>query len=139
MGLRIRKSIRLAKGVRLNVGRKSASISVGGKYGHTTISTGSSRRRSSSGHLRDDLTDMIRNQGKVSEKQKKANLRFMTVISVLMMIIGIISLFIAIVAFCTAGLAGIIFVPITLFCFFFSWLARPVQQSHNQSHKSHRK
>ena len=130
MGLRIRKSIRLAKGVRLNIGKKSASISVGNKYGHNTISTGSGRRRSSSGHLRDDLTEMIRNQGNVSEKQKKANLRFMKVCSVLMTIIGTISLLIGIVAFYTAGLAGIFFVAVTMFCYFFAWVFKPVKQSH---------
>ena len=31
MGLRIRKSIKLAPGLRLNIGKKSSSISVGGK------------------------------------------------------------------------------------------------------------
>lgn len=133
MGLRMRKSFKLAKGVRLNVGRKSASISVGNKYGHTTISTGSSRK--STGHLKEDLVEMVRNQNNVTEKQKKANLRFMKVCCVLMTIIGTISLMIGIVAFYTAGLAGIFFVAITLFCYFFAWVFKPVKQSP----KSHRK
>ena len=33
MGMRYRKSIKIAPGVKLNVGKKSAGISVGGKYG----------------------------------------------------------------------------------------------------------
>lgn len=136
MGLRMRKSFKLAKGVRLNVGRKSASISVGNKYGHTTISTGSSRK--STGHLKEDLVEMVRNQNNVTEKQKNANLIFMKVCSVLMTIIGTISLMIGIVAFYTAGLAGIFFVAITLFCYFFAWAFKPVKQS-QKSHKSHRK
>ncbi len=138
MGLRMRKSFRLAKGVRLNVGRKSASISLGNKYGHTTISTGSSRRRRSNSHLKEDLVEMVRNQNNVTEKQKKANLRFMKVCSVLMAIIGTISLLIGLVAFYTAGLAGIFFVAITLFCYFFAWVFKPVKQS-QKSPKSHRK
>ena len=39
MGLRFRKSIKLCKGVKLNLGSKSASISVGGKGFHQTFST----------------------------------------------------------------------------------------------------
>lgn len=67
MGLRMRKSFRLAKGVRLNIGKKSASISVGNKYGHTTISTGSSRRSGSKAQLREDLSTVF--QSNVSEKK----------------------------------------------------------------------
>ena len=32
MGLNFRKSIKVADGVKLNVGKKSAGVSVGGKY-----------------------------------------------------------------------------------------------------------
>ena len=39
MGLRFRKSIKLCKGVKLNLGTKSASVSVGGKGFHQTFST----------------------------------------------------------------------------------------------------
>ena len=41
MGFRFRKSIKIAPGVRLNIGKKSASISVGGRgVRHTISSTG---------------------------------------------------------------------------------------------------
>ena len=33
MGIRFRKSVKIAPGVRLNIGKKSAGISVGGKFG----------------------------------------------------------------------------------------------------------
>ena len=39
MGLRFRKSIKLCKGVKLNLGAKSASVSVGGKGFHQSFST----------------------------------------------------------------------------------------------------
>ena len=39
MGLRIRKSVKIAPGVRLSVGKKSASVSFGGKGFRKTIST----------------------------------------------------------------------------------------------------
>ncbi len=39
MGLKFRKSVKIAPGVRLNVGKKSASVSVGGKGFHKTFST----------------------------------------------------------------------------------------------------
>ena len=48
MGLRFRKSIKLGKGVRLNVGKKSVGVSIGGKYGGMSFNTkGGARVRSS--------------------------------------------------------------------------------------------
>lgn len=44
MGLRFRKSIKLSKGVRLNVGRKSVGISAGGKRGGVSINSRSGAR-----------------------------------------------------------------------------------------------
>lgn len=48
MGLRIRKSVKLAPGVRVNLGKKSASVSVGGKGARYTVSS-TGRRTSSVG------------------------------------------------------------------------------------------
>lgn len=39
MALRYRKSIKLGKGVKLNIGKKSAGISLGGKYGGMSFNT----------------------------------------------------------------------------------------------------
>lgn len=39
MGLRFRKSIKLANGVKLNIGKKSVGISVGGKHGGVSYNT----------------------------------------------------------------------------------------------------
>lgn len=46
MGLRFRKSVKIAPGVRVNMGKKSASISVGTKGAHHTISTTGKRTTS---------------------------------------------------------------------------------------------
>ena len=39
MGMRFRKSIKIAPGVKVNVGKKSAGISVGGKYGGVSVNS----------------------------------------------------------------------------------------------------
>jgi hypothetical protein len=51
MGLRFRKSIKLAPGVKLNFGKKSAGISIGGKYGGVSYNnkTGTRARVSAPG------------------------------------------------------------------------------------------
>lgn len=48
MGLRFRKSVKVAPGVRLNLSKKSASVSVGGKGARYTVSS-TGRRTSSVG------------------------------------------------------------------------------------------
>lgn len=51
MGFRFRKSIKVAPGVKLNVGKKSIGVSVGGKYGGVSINskTGARARVSAPG------------------------------------------------------------------------------------------
>ena len=44
MGFKFRKSIKIAPGVKLNLGKKSAGISVGGKYGGMSFNTKSGTR-----------------------------------------------------------------------------------------------
>ncbi|HHW36482.1 MAG TPA: DUF4236 domain-containing protein [Bacillales bacterium] len=44
MGLRFRKSIKIAPGVRLNVGKKSMGLSVGGKGLRYSVNTNGQRR-----------------------------------------------------------------------------------------------
>ena len=39
MGFRFRKSIKIAKGVRLNVGKKSVGLSVGGKGARVSVNS----------------------------------------------------------------------------------------------------
>ena len=51
MGLRFRKSIKIAPGVKLNLNKKSTSISFGGKHGGVTVNSkrGASYRVSAPG------------------------------------------------------------------------------------------
>lgn len=53
MGLRIRKSVKLAPGVRLNFGKKTGSVSVGGKGIYYNVKTygGKKKQTSSAGCL----------------------------------------------------------------------------------------
>ena len=44
MGLRFRKSIKLAPGIKLNLGKKSAGLSFGNKYGGFSFNTRSGAR-----------------------------------------------------------------------------------------------
>ena len=39
MGFKYRKSVKIAPGVKLNVGKKSAGISIGGKYGGVSVNS----------------------------------------------------------------------------------------------------
>lgn len=126
MGIRFRRSIKVAPGVRFNIGRKSSSISVGNKYGRTTIST--SGRKKSNGLIGENISRMIREQGNVSENRRKSNFRFMRVCSTIMKILGIISVLLAIIAFNTAGAAGIFFVIMAVFTFFCAWLFNPIEK-----------
>lgn len=127
MGIRVRKSFKVAPGVRVNVGKKSSSISVGNKYAHTTVSTSGGRR--SSGRMTEDVARMIREQGNVSEKKTASNLRFMKVCSVIMTILAIIASLLAIVGFATAGATGLIFAIMAIIFFFFAWFFNPTQKN----------
>lgn len=48
MGVRVRKSIKVAPGVKVNIGKKSVGVSVGNKYGGVTVNskTGVTKRTS---------------------------------------------------------------------------------------------
>ena len=39
MGLRFRKSVKIAPGVKLNIGKKSVGVSVGGKHGGVSFNS----------------------------------------------------------------------------------------------------
>lgn len=56
MAFRFRKSIKMAPGVKLNVGKKSVGVSVGGKYGGVSFNSRSgSRARVSAPGTRQEL------------------------------------------------------------------------------------
>ena len=133
VGFRFRKSFKIAPGVRLNVGRKSSSISFGGKGFHTSISTSGRRTRtvsipgtgishvSTSGGKRSSSSHRNTTQHTPSHQQP-ASPRMLRICSKIMLVIAILALFLAIVAFSTAGAAGLFFLIVALFCLFFWWL-----------------
>ena len=132
MGIRFRKSFKVAPGVRLNVGKKSSSISVGGKGFHTSVST-TGRRTNTVGIPGTGISHVSTSGGKQSKvehhtgsHQKPATARTYKVCGVIMWIIGILALLLAIVGFSTAGAAGILFLIIAIPCILLgiSWSRR---------------
>ena len=115
MGFRMRRSFKIAPGVRVNVGKKSSSISFGNKYGHTTIST--SGRRRSSGHVVEDVTRMLQNQGNVPEKKRKSDRIFLKVCGIIMYIVAAIALLMTIAIFSETVIFGFVFLIPTVIVF----------------------
>lgn len=122
MGIRFRKSFKVAPGVRLNVGKKSSSISFGGKGIRTSIST-SGKRTHTVGIPGTGISHVSTSGGKRSKAkratgshQTPASPLMLKICGVIMWIIGILALLLAIVGFATAGAAGLIFLIIAIPC-----------------------
>ena len=122
MGIRFRKSFKVAPGVRLNVGKKSSSVSFGGKGFSTSVST-TGRRTNTVGIPGTGISHVSTSGGKQSKakhragsQQKPASPLMLKIGGVIMWIIGIIALLLAIVGFATAGAAGLIFLVIAIPC-----------------------
>ena len=129
MGFKFRKSFKVAPGVRLNVGRKSSSISFGGKGFHTSISTSGRKTRTVSipgtgiSHVSTSGGKRSRSaQHRTSTHQRPASPLLLRICSKIMLVLAIIAILLALVAFSTAGAAGLVFVIIALPCLFFWWL-----------------
>ncbi|OWV31492.1 DUF4236 domain-containing protein [Halomonas campaniensis] len=72
MGLKFRKSVKVAPGVRVNFGKKSSSVSIGNKYGGYNIGSKGTRARVSApgtGLSYSDRIDKPRSQ-RAPQKQK---------------------------------------------------------------------
>jgi hypothetical protein len=142
MGIRFRKSIKVAPGVRVNVGKKSSSVSFGGKGFSTSVSPSGRNTRtvgipgtgishvSTSGGKRSNVTHHT------TTHQKPASSLLLKVCGVIMWIIGILALLLAIVGFTTDGAVGILFLIIGIPCIFFAWLWCGASK---ESHKSQSK
>lgn len=124
MGFRFRKSFKVAPGVRLNVSKKSSSISVGGKGFRTSVST-TGRRTNTVGIPGTGISHVSTSGGKRSKVKKTtgshqtpASPLLLKICGVIMWIIGILALLLAIVGFATAGAAGILFLIIAIPCIF---------------------
>lgn len=122
MGFRFRKSVKIAPGVRMNFGKKSTSISVGGKYHHTTISSTGRRTKTTSipgtgiSYVSTSSGSRSRSSHRGGSHRKQASPLMLKVCGVIMLIIGVLSLLLAIVGFCTAGAAGLLFLIIGIPC-----------------------
>ena len=142
MGFRFRKSFKVAPGVRLNVGKKSSSISIGGKGIRTSIGT-SGKRTHTVGIPGTGISHVSTSGGKrskakhhTSTHQKPASPLLLKICGVIMWIIGILALLLAIVAFATAGAAGLFFLIIAIPCLYLAWLWCGASK---ESHKSQSK
>ena len=139
MGIRFRKSFKVAPGVRLNVGKKSSSISVGGKGFHTSVST-TGRRTNTVGIPGTGISHVSTSGGKRSAakphnsaQQKPVSPLKFKIGGVIMWIIGILALLLAIAGFSSAGAVGIIFLIIAIPCIL---LGHMWTKAAKQSHKS---
>ena len=72
MGLKFRKSIKIAPGVKVNIGKKSAGVSIGGKYGGISMNskTGTRARVSAPGTGMSYTTKVGSSHKKRSSSQK---------------------------------------------------------------------
>ena len=122
MGFRFRKSFKIAPGVRLNVGKKSASISVGGKGFRTSVSTTGRRTRTVSipstgiSHVSTSGGKRSKVKHTTGSHQKPTSSLLLKICGVIMWIIGILALLLAIVGFSTEGAIGIFFLIIGIPC-----------------------
>lgn len=71
MSIRFRKSVKLAPGVKLNIGKKSAGISLGGKYGGVSFNskTGAKGRVSAPGTGLSYSTSLSSDKKKISQNE----------------------------------------------------------------------
>lgn len=95
MGLNFRKSVKIAKGVKLNIGKKSASVSVGGKYAGASFNPKSGARvRASIPGTGISYTKSLKGIGKKSGTKKKSNSTskntLATVLTILIVIVAVL-------------------------------------------------
>lgn len=121
MGIRYRKSIKIAPGVKLNLGKKSAGISIGGKYGGVSFNsrTGARARVSAPGTGLSYSTKIGGSSSSTKVSESAANIEPLTInpttYLVLTIFFGLFGVhrfyrkqyFIGILYLCTAGIGAI--------------------------------
>ena len=129
MGLRFRKSFKVAPGVKVNVGKKSVGVSLGGKYGGMSFNTrsgararvsapgtglsysskigGSSRKKASSASSSSTNGYVVKRKTLASRKSYKISY-------IIFLILGIVCLIIGIPTIAFGGIIFIIFAVISL-------------------------
>lgn len=90
MGLNFRKSVKVADGVKLNVGKKSAGVSVGGKYAGVSYNTKSGARvRASLPGTGLSYTKSLNSVGKRSKAKSSTKKTVQTILTVLIVLVAI--------------------------------------------------
>lgn len=97
MGLNFRKSIKIADGVKLNIGKRSAGVSVGGKYAGASFNSRSGARvRASLPGTGLSYTKSLNSVGKKSKRKSKAKSsskkNISTILTVLVVIVAAVFL-----------------------------------------------
>ena len=92
MGLNFRKSVKVADGVKLNIGKKSAGVSVGGKHVGASFNTRSGARvRASIPGTGISYTKSLNSVGKKKTSRKKSKSRntLSTILTILIVVIAV--------------------------------------------------
>ncbi len=92
MGLNFRKSVKVADGVKLNIGKKSAGVSVGGKHVGASFNTRSGARvRASLPGTGISYTKSLNSIGKkkTSRKKSKSKNTLSTILTILIVLIAV--------------------------------------------------
>lgn len=98
MGLNFRKSVKIADGVKLNVGKKSAGVSVGGKYAGASFNTKSGARvRASIPGTGISYTKSLNSIGKKSSSKSKSKSKKNSQKNTMQMVLTIIIAMVAVI------------------------------------------
>lgn len=92
MGLNFRKSVKIADGVKLNIGKKSAGVSVGGKHVGASFNTRSGARvRASLPGTGISYTKSLNSVGKkkTSRKKSKSKNTLSTILTILIVVVAV--------------------------------------------------
>lgn len=129
MGIRFRKSVKIAPGVKLNIGKKSVGVSVGSKYGGFSVNskTGTRVRASLPGtglsyssKVGGNTSESSTEKGYIVEKKKVSSKGSYKFSYILALIAGIICLIIGIPTIAFGGIIFILF-GILFFYLFNKW------------------
>lgn len=91
MGFNFRKSIKIANGVKLNIGKKSAGVSVGGKYAGVSFNTRSGARvRASVPGTGVSYTKSLKNSSKGSGTKKRTGSTILMIVTIVIAILFVL-------------------------------------------------
>lgn len=141
MGFRFRKSIKIAPGVRVNIGKKSTSISFGGKGARYTIS--STGRKTASVGIPGTGISYTATESKKKPSPKPVTVQKKTpskmtykVCAIIMLILGILTGLMGLMMVFILPPIGIAFILLAMFCLYlFSLWNKLSKTKENQSNE----